>query len=1002
MYVPASEQTPPNPYVAHVEERDISTPSGRTLTPLNPAYMTREVHELGAELYGLRGHITSLNPIRPENAPDPWEAEALRAFERGLTEVSSVEELDGDAYMRLMRPLIIEQSCLQCHTQQGYQVGRMQGGISQAVSMEPLWAIAGQGMLSTSFGYSLFWLLGLGGIGLTTRSLGRCLRERARAEETVQKYREHLKRLVDERTNERRMNNERLCQEVIEKRGVAEAPEGNEERFRAVSESATDAIVTADAAGQIVFWNNAAARMFGYAQDEVLGRPLTILIPERYRDAHQKGLERYVSTGEARVVGKTVELVGARRDGTEFPLEISVGAWGVGEQQYSSGMIRDITERRQAVEALQTERDRTQQYMDVAGVMLVAMDATGRVTLINRRGCKILGYEKETDLLGMNWFETCLPAELTQEVQSVFEQLMAGETEPVERFENRVRARSGEERLIAWHNTILRDTDGQPIGTLSSGEDITEHRRAEETAARAQADYRHLVYHATYGIFRTSIRDKFLMVNPALVEMLGYGSEAELLAVRPSELHEDPEVRERLIERDKYADRIVGSEVQWKRKGGGKITVRLSGRPVHDPKGLPEGFEMIAEDVTEQRTLEAQLRQSQKMEAIGHLTGGIAHDFNNILTVIMSNAELIAGSLPADAGDERADLNELRGAAGRGSVMIKKLLGFGRREKLVHKPVNLGRLVCELTQVLHRLIPESIQIQIAADESAGTVLADPGAMEQILLNLATNARDAMPDGGTLRVECRRVQLDAGYQSTHPWVAPGEYSCIVVSDTGIGMDEKTQQRIFEPFYTTKPAGAGTGLGMAMVYGLMKQHEGFVHVYSEPGQGTAVKLYFHAINEEAESIARGPTHRASLPEGTETILIVEDEQAIRRATKRVLEKHGYTTLLACDGQEAIEIFDTHESDIDLILTDLVMPKLGGRQLYDALRHGGEKIKFILTTGYSVEEVYGSASFDRSVPFLHKPWSLTDLLHCVRDVLDEDAGGRQIGTQAFRIVK
>jgi two-component system, cell cycle sensor histidine kinase and response regulator CckA len=399
------------------------------------------------------------------------------------------------------------------------------------------------------------------------------------------------------------------------------------------------------------------------------------------------------------------------------------------------------------------------------------------------------------------------------------------------------------------------------------------------------------------------------------------------------------------------------------------------------------------------RKLEEQLRQSQKMEAIGQLTGGIAHDFNNILTVIISNAELVAGSLPADAVDQRADLAELRGAAGRGSALIKKLLGFGRQGELVRTPVNLGRLVGELAQVLNRLIPENIQIQIAADESAGTVRADPGAIEQILLNLTTNARDAMPDGGTLRVECRRVQLDAACRATHPWVVPGDYSYIVVSDTGIGMNEETRRSIFEPFFTTKPAGEGTGLGMAMVYGLVKQHEGFVHVYSEPGLGTAVKLYFHSIHEEAESTASDPTNGVGLPVGTETILIVEDEQAIRRATKRVLERCGYATLTACDGQEALDVFSAHGADIDLILTDLVMPKLGGRELYDALRHEGEQVKFILTSGYSAEEVHESASFNPSVPFLHKPWLLTDLLQCVRDVLDEDAGGRRMGTQAFR---
>jgi len=526
-------------------------------------------------------------------------------------------------------------------------------------------------------------------------------------------------------------------------------------------------------------------------------------------------------------------------------------------------------------------------------------------------------------------------------------------------------------------------------------------KRADETVARAQANYRSLVDGAPFGIFRADIEDRFLMVNPALVEMLGYASEAELLGVRPSALHEDPNARDELVEQYRRTGRIVGKELRWKRKDGSLIRVRLSGRAVHDAAGETEGFEMIAEDVTEQWTLEAQLRQAQKMEAIGLLVGGIAHDFNNILTVIMSNAGLLYQAFPAEAEGERANLEQIMSAAERGGVMIKKLLGFGRREKLVRDPVNLGRVVRDLTGMLHRLIPENIQILVDAGDSAGTVLADIGAIEQMILNLATNARDAMPDGGTLRVECRRERLDAGYHATHPWVGPGEYGCILVSDTGVGMDENTKRQIFEPFFTTKPVGEGTGLGMAMIYGLVKQHAGFVHVYSEPGKGTVVKLYFPATRQGEDRAVAAVKQGTGVPGGTETILVVEDEDAIRRSTKRVLDKCGYTTVAARDGEEALEIFAQHGSKIDLIITDLVMPKLGGRQLYDALRQEGNDVKFILTSGYTAEEVYESAAFEPVVPFLNKPWSLTELAQCVRDVLDEDAGKRRTGTQAFRVV-
>lgn len=519
--------------------------------------------------------------------------------------------------------------------------------------------------------------------------------------------------------------------------------------------------------------------------------------------------------------------------------------------------------------------------------------------------------------------------------------------------------------------------------------------RVEEALRRSETDYRGLVEHATYGIYRSSVDNRFLSVNPALVEMLGYESKVELLTVKPSELYEDAGERERLIERHKHTQRIEEVEVRWKRKDGTPITVRLSGRTVRNHNREPECFEMIAEEVTEQRRIEAQLRQAQKMEAIGQLTGGIVHDFNNILTVIMSNTELAAKSLPEEAEEAQADLEEARAAGERGSAMIRKLLGFSRSEKPSFQSVDLGRLVANTTRVLQRLLPESIEIQISAGESIGTVRADPGALEQILLNLATNARDAMPEGGTLRIECRRERLDASYHATRPWVIPGEYVCIVVSDTGVGMDEETQRRIFEPFYTTKPAGEGTGLGMAMIYGLVKQQGGFVHVYSELGEGTEVKLYFPAMDVEAAAETQQPSYQTCLPVGTETILVVEDEAAIRRATKRALERHGYSVMTAADGEEALETVDARGSEIDLIMTDLIMPKLGGRQLYDALTQEGRQVKFLFTSGYSTQELTESSSFASSFPFLHKPWNLTNLLQRVRDTLDEEVRGRTRGT-------
>ncbi len=477
-----------------------------------------------------------------------------------------------------------------------------------------------------------------------------------------------------------------------------------------------------------------------------------------------------------------------------------------------------------------------------------------------------------------------------------------------------------------------------------------------------------------------------LSVNPALVDMLGYSTERELLGLSVhEELCADPEECRVLLERLRSSEPIDDVEVDWRRKDGRRLTVRLSGRPAHGVGGSFEGYQMIAEDVTERRVLEAQLRQAQKMEAIGQLTGGIAHDFNNVLTVILANADLVASSVPRELAQVRADLQDIQGAARRGTTLIRKLLGFSRRERLELHPTDLTHLLQDLSGMLRRVVPESIDIQLIAAEPDAVANADPGAIEQIVLNLATNSRDAMPDGGILRIETSRTWLDEGYRATHPWVDAGEYICLTCTDTGTGMDEETRERVFEPFFTTKPPGEGTGLGMAMIYGLMKQHGGYVHVYSEAGEGTTVNAYFPAVTAQPETgVTAGPA--ADEMRGRETILLVEDEGGIRRATKRALEGQGYSVLLAADGEEALEVFRRREREIDLILSDLVMPRLGGRQFYEALKERGKDPRILFTSGYSAQDVRAGSGFLRDVPFLHKPWTLTDLFLRVREVLDE----------------
>lgn len=394
---------------------------------------------------------------------------------------------------------------------------------------------------------------------------------------------------------------------------------------------------------------------------------------------------------------------------------------------------------------------------------------------------------------------------------------------------------------------------------------------------------------------------------------------------------------------------------------------------------------VVVRDITVRNTLEEQLRQAQKMEAVGQLTGGIAHDFNNVLTIIGSNAELLAMS----GGDRTAvseELREIQAATRRGAEMIARLLMFSRRGLLVRKRIELRSVIREFSPMLSRLLPAYIRLEIGPLDAAEIVNLDAGALEQVIANLCTNARDAMPSGGTLRIKCQSTWLDAGYHATHPWVKPGPYVCVSVTDTGAGMDEKTRQKIFEPFFTTKPTGVGTGLGMAMVYGMMNQHEGMVHVYSEVGKGTEVKLYFPvAKGTPSTGGAKRNSNPGAVAGGTECLLVAEDEPAIRLASRRALESKGYEVIDAADGEQALQLWRENRDRVALVVSDLVMPNLGGLQLAQALRAAESDVPVIFTSGYSTESVLHDGELPPDVQFLHKPWTLSQLFSLVRSALD-----------------
>ena len=754
----------------------------------------------------------------------------------------------------------------------------------------------------------------------------------------------------------------------------------HEQAFLAhVFESAPEAIVIVDNGGWLQHANSEFTRLFGYSLDEARGRSIDeLLAPDELRD-EARSITGRVAKGE-RI---TLETVRRRNDGTLVHVSIIGAPVVVTDGQIGVyGIYRDVSDRKRAEAERQAVEKRYRDLVEHGLGLICTHDLDGVLLSINRAAAQQLGYAPR-ELIGKRIAQLLAPS-----VRHLFRGYLARvRAEGHDSGMMRVVTKTGEERIWVYRNA-LHDEPGTRPYVLGHAQDITEHKRAEEALRRSEANYRDLVENASYGIYRSSAEGKFLAVNPALVKMLGYASAEELLAVDLArEVYADSDDRARLVAAAQDAEPGTGVEVEWKQKEGTLITVRLSGRPARNAQGELECFEMIAEDVTERLSLEAQLRQAQKMEAVGQLTGGIAHDFNNILTVIQGNADLLAEALPAEAGDLREELRDLRSAAQRGAELVRKLLRVSRQEQLQLRALDLGELVSDLSVMLRRVLPENIDVRVFVDEPVGTIRADTGAVEQILLNLATNARDAMPDGGLLHIATRRAWLDEEHRAAHGWGDPGQYVCLSVSDTGVGMDEQTRGRIFEPFFTTKPAEVGTGLGMAMIYGLVKQHGGFVDVYSELGQGTAVKIYFPVAREGRATPVPTPLP-TELCGGTETILVVEDEFELRRAAARILEKFGYTVLLAGDGEQALELFRGHESAIDLILTDVVMPRMGGRELYAAAQQTGRNVKFLFTSGYTARDVCERITLDPRLPFLHKPWTLTELVVRVREVLDQDA--------------
>jgi PAS domain S-box-containing protein len=750
-----------------------------------------------------------------------------------------------------------------------------------------------------------------------------------------------------------------------------------------VVETASDAIIVIDEQSTILFVNRATERIFGYRVEELVGQQLTMLMPDYLRPVHMQAMHRYLETGKRHLPWEQVELPGLHKSGKEVCLEISFGEFVADGRRIFTGTCRDVTERKRT----EDERFRLAAIVESSEDAIIGKNLNGIITTCNQGAERIYGYSAG-ELIGKP-VSILTPPERSDEIPQIIEKLSRGER--IEPFETVRLTKDGRRIHISLTVSLIRNNAGKIIGASAVGRNITDRKqaeerlRAQEKALRSSEErYRSLFEGVVHGIYRVGLDGQFLEVNPALVAMLGYNSADDVLKLNATtEVYADPQEKPRLVQKWLQETKIE-DEVRWRRRDGTIITVRLNGRTLTDEQGVVQAFEFIAEDVTERRSLEQELRQVQKIEGVGQLAGGIAHEFNNFLGVILGYSEFLFEETGTTESLRRA-VAEIKAATQRAASLTRQLLAFSRKQVLEPAILDLNQVIWEAHKLLRRLVPANIDIVPVLDPALGRVKADAGQIQQILINLAINARDAMPQGGKVTVETANAELDESYCSQHFGVQPGAHVMLTVRDTGSGMDAETLSRIFEPFFTTKEQGKGTGLGLSTIYGIVKQSGGHIEVESSLGKGTVFRIYLPRAEAQVEQSEPTVTQSEELG-GSETILVVEDETALRRLICLSLERRGYKVLAAKDGAEAIEICQRSPSQIHLVLSDIMMPHVNGLQLREQAATLCPDAKFLFMSGYSEEIVENLLA--QGCAFLEKPFLPDELVGKVRELLRGEA--------------
>jgi len=644
-----------------------------------------------------------------------------------------------------------------------------------------------------------------------------------------------------------------------------------------------------------------------------------------------------------------------------------------------------FAERKQAEEALQTERQRFQILSEHAPFGMLMIDKDGTFRYINPKFRELFGYHLKDIPDGKPWFRKAYPdpAYRHNVISAWINDLKIfapGEKRP---RVYTVTCKDGTEKIVNFIPVQLETGEN-----LVTCEDITEHMRFEETLRESEERYRTLFEGSKDAVYITTQEGRFVDFNQAFLDLFTYSKE-DLVLLHAQETYAHTEDRHKFQQEIEKKGFVSDYEVKLQKKDKKEMDCLLTASVRRDNDGTILGYQGILRDITERKraeqemkALEEQLRQSQKMEAIGRLAGGIAHDFNNMLTIIKGYSQLSLSELKEDQ-PLRENLEGIQKATDRATGLIRKILAFSRRQVMEMKVLDLNILLIDLDKLLRRIIGEDIELVTVLAEDLGRVKVDPGQVEQVILNLAVNAKDAMLNGGKLTIETANAQLDEAYARSHIAVIPGHYVMLSMSDTGVGMSPEVKERIFEPFFTTKDKDKGTGLGLSTVYGIVKQSGGNIWVYSEPSQGTTFKIYLPREEEPLEEIRKKRVEE-KLPHGSETVLVVEDEEELRKLAVQILQKQGYKVLEAPQGDEALLISQKYEGPIHLLITDVVMPGMSGRDLSERLTPLRPEIKTLYMSGHTNSAIIHHGVLEPGVNLLQKPFTPETLVRKVHGVL------------------